>query len=128
MLKNPPRLSFRGAAGDEESRKSFASRARFLASLGMTTFTKVFQHPASAWLKSVSVRTWLRPQSRGGRLPPTIPIKDIGKGQAGIAFSKIHAPSRGFDAPSPVFTRSHWPHRQARREDGGSSFPACLHE
>ena len=46
MLKNPSSLSFRGAAGDEESRKSFVSRARFLASLGMTTFTDVFQHPA----------------------------------------------------------------------------------
>jgi hypothetical protein len=46
MLKNPPRLSFRGAAGDEESRKSLVPRERFLASLGMTMFTKVFQHPA----------------------------------------------------------------------------------
>jgi hypothetical protein len=57
MLKNPSGLSFRGVrqpTGDEESRKSVASRARFLASpwtvrsrasLGMTTFTKVFQHP-----------------------------------------------------------------------------------
>jgi len=50
MLKNPSRLSFRGAAGDEESRKFFVSRARFLASLGMTTFTSVFQHPAKASL------------------------------------------------------------------------------
>jgi len=47
MLKNPSNLSFRGAAGDEESRKSFVSRARFLAWLGMTAITKVFQHPAS---------------------------------------------------------------------------------
>ena len=50
MLKNPPSLSFRGVPrprDDEESRKSFVSRARFLASLGMTTFTNVFQHPAS---------------------------------------------------------------------------------
>jgi hypothetical protein len=31
MLKNLPGLSFRGAAGDEESRKSFDSRARFLS-------------------------------------------------------------------------------------------------
>jgi hypothetical protein len=46
MLKNPSSLSFRGAAGDKESRKSFVCRARFLASLGMTAFTKVFQHPA----------------------------------------------------------------------------------
>jgi toxin ParE1/3/4 len=45
MLKNPSWLSFRGAAGDEESRESFVFRARFLASLGMTTFTGVFQHP-----------------------------------------------------------------------------------
>ena len=50
-LKNPPHLSPRGAAGGperarEKSRKSFVSRARFLASLGMTAFTSVFQHPA----------------------------------------------------------------------------------
>ena len=47
LLKNPSSLSFRGAAGGEESRKAFVSRARFLASLGMTAFTKVFQHPVS---------------------------------------------------------------------------------
>jgi hypothetical protein len=47
MLKNPSGLSFRGAAGDEESRKSFVSRARFLAPLGMTLFIKDFQHPVS---------------------------------------------------------------------------------
>ena len=46
LRKNPCGLSFRGAAGDEESRKSFVSRARFLASLGMTRFAGVFQHPA----------------------------------------------------------------------------------
>ena len=46
MLIDPSGLSFRGAAGDEESRESFVSRARFLASLGMTAFTKVFQHAA----------------------------------------------------------------------------------
>ena len=65
MLKNPPRLSFRGAAGDEESRPDQigVSRERFLAEftlsgqseilrcaqddsegLGMTTLTSVFQH------------------------------------------------------------------------------------
>ena len=50
MLKNPSNLSFRGAAGDEESRKSFVSREGFLPFaplwVGMTTFTKVLQHPA----------------------------------------------------------------------------------
>ena len=45
MLKNPSSLSFRGAEGDEESRKSFVPTARFLASLGMTAFRRVFQHP-----------------------------------------------------------------------------------
>ena len=69
MPKNPPRLSFRGAAGDEESRPDQigVSRERFLAEftlsgqseilrcaqddsegLGMTMFAKVFQHPARA--------------------------------------------------------------------------------
>ena len=41
--------SFRGvpqARDDEESRTFVTFRARFLASLGMTTFTNVFQHPA----------------------------------------------------------------------------------
>ena len=52
MLKNPPSLSFRGVrqpTDEEESRPDQigVSRARFLASLGMTTFTKVFQHPVS---------------------------------------------------------------------------------
>jgi membrane-associated phospholipid phosphatase len=42
----PKDLSFRGAAGDEESRRSLVSRARFLTSLGMTTLADVFQHPA----------------------------------------------------------------------------------
>jgi hypothetical protein len=42
MLENPSSLSFRGAAGDEESRPSFDSGARFLPSLGMTTLTDVF--------------------------------------------------------------------------------------
>jgi hypothetical protein len=46
MLKKPSSVSLRGTARDEESLKSFASRARFLASLGMTALTKVFQHPA----------------------------------------------------------------------------------
>ena len=52
MLKNPSSLSFRGAAGDEESRPDQigVSRARFLASLGMTTLANVFQHPAK-WTK-----------------------------------------------------------------------------
>ena len=31
MLKNPSSLSFRGAAGNEKSPKSFVCRARFLA-------------------------------------------------------------------------------------------------
>ena len=39
MLKNPPRLSFRGAAGDEESRIVLKTlRARFLTPLGMTAW------------------------------------------------------------------------------------------
>jgi hypothetical protein len=66
MLKNPPRLSFRGAAGDEEScpDQIGVPRGRFLAEftlsgqseilrcaqddsegLGVTTFAKVFPHP-----------------------------------------------------------------------------------
>jgi len=48
-LKNLCSLSFRGVrqqTDDEESRKSSVSGARFLASLGMTTFMRVFQHPA----------------------------------------------------------------------------------
>jgi uncharacterized protein involved in outer membrane biogenesis len=59
MLENPSSLSFRGAEGDEESRMSIVSRARFLPFaplwVGMTTVTKVFQHPAkSGWLTSVA--------------------------------------------------------------------------
>jgi hypothetical protein len=52
MLKKPSSLSFRGvpqARDDEESRKSCAFRARLLSrncGIGMTTFTRVFQHPA----------------------------------------------------------------------------------
>ena len=62
MLKNPPRLSFRGAAGDEESRPDQigVSRARFLASLGMTTFIKVFQHPARGFTSRLMMETALR--------------------------------------------------------------------
>jgi tRNA(adenine34) deaminase len=48
MLKNPSSLSFRGAAGNEESRKSVVSRARFLPFaplwVGMTTSANVLQH------------------------------------------------------------------------------------
>jgi len=52
MLKNPSKLSFRGAAGDEESRPDQigVSRARFLPFaplwVGMTTFINIIQHPA----------------------------------------------------------------------------------
>ena len=46
-LKDSPKLSFRGAVGDEESRISFSFKARFLAPLGMTRFHKVFQQAAS---------------------------------------------------------------------------------
>ena len=50
-LIDRPGLSFRGVrhslvADDEEPRESFASRARFLASLGMTALTEIFQHAA----------------------------------------------------------------------------------
>jgi hypothetical protein len=45
LRKNPFGLSFRGAAGDEESRKSFTFRARFFASLGMTRLRGVFAQP-----------------------------------------------------------------------------------
>ena len=41
LRKNPSALSFRGAEGDEESRKAFIFRARFLATLGMTRFRNV---------------------------------------------------------------------------------------
>jgi len=45
MLKNSSGLSFRGAAGGEESRPDQIgdSRARFLASLGMTTFANILE-------------------------------------------------------------------------------------
>ena len=52
LLKNPDKLPFRGAEGDEESRKSIIFRARFLAALGMTPFRNVFQQ---------TVKTALRP-------------------------------------------------------------------
>ncbi|MGO8732621.1 MAG: VWA domain-containing protein [Terriglobia bacterium] len=45
LRKNPFGLSFRGTVGDEESRKSFTFRARFLASLGMTRLRGVFPQP-----------------------------------------------------------------------------------
>ncbi len=45
LRKNPFGLSFRGAGGDEESRKSFTFRAKFLALLGMTRFRGVFPQP-----------------------------------------------------------------------------------
>src|SRR5487761_1338126 len=45
-LKNPDKLSFRGAEGDEESRTSIIFRARFLAALGMTRLRNVFQQTA----------------------------------------------------------------------------------
>jgi hypothetical protein len=47
-MKNPPILSFRGAGGDEESRKYPPYRARFLAPLGMTLRRIVFHQPARA--------------------------------------------------------------------------------
>ena len=47
-FKNPSPLSFRGAAGYMESHMSPTSRARFLAPLGMTMLTRVFEHPANA--------------------------------------------------------------------------------
>jgi hypothetical protein len=46
VLKNPGNLSFRGAAGDEESRIGRVLRARFLAALGMTLPMSLFQHLA----------------------------------------------------------------------------------
>jgi beta-glucosidase len=55
MLKSPPSLSFRGATGDEESRKSFVSRARFTAPLGMTAPIGVFQHPARPAYRDTSL-------------------------------------------------------------------------
>jgi len=69
MLKNPSNLSFRGAAGDEESRTSFVCRARFLASLGMTTFTKVFQHPVRVRHEGRWIIGGLKPAG-GRRKPP----------------------------------------------------------
>src|SRR5208337_2500088 len=50
MLENPSTLSFRGVPrprDDEGSRKFSGSRARFLASLGMTAGTNVFRYPGS---------------------------------------------------------------------------------
>src|SRR5487761_535591 len=48
LRKNPSALSFRGAEGDEESRKAFIFGAGFLATLGMTRFRDVFPQPARA--------------------------------------------------------------------------------
>src|SRR5487761_522146 len=54
LLKNPNKLSFRGAEGDEESRTSILFRARFLrlASLGdeMTRLRNVFQQTVTGLL------------------------------------------------------------------------------
>jgi uncharacterized caspase-like protein len=76
-LRNLSKLSFRGAVGDEESRTSSISRARFLASLGMTSrtresspipgtrFRKVFQQPAkTAVLAFVSLALVFVPRVR----------------------------------------------------------------
>ena len=50
LRENPSALSFRGAEGDEESRKAFIFRARFLRlnlfGAGMTRFRKVFPQSA----------------------------------------------------------------------------------
>jgi beta-lactamase regulating signal transducer with metallopeptidase domain len=56
LRDNPSSLSFRGTAGDEESRMSLISRARFLASLGMTTFRNVFAQPPQS--AEPSARRW----------------------------------------------------------------------
>ena len=45
-MKNPFGVSFRGAAGDEESRRAFVFGARFLAALGMTAWREVLQQRA----------------------------------------------------------------------------------
>ena len=80
MLKNPSWLSFRGAAGDEESRKSFVFRARFLASLGMTSFTEVFQHPAR---RGPRILSWPRV---GGPIRRLIrPLTDYPRAATGAA-------------------------------------------
>ena len=56
-LKNPDKLTFRGAEGDEESRTSILFRARFLAALGMTRLRNVFQQTAKG--DSLSFSLWL---------------------------------------------------------------------
>jgi len=72
LRKNSLGVSFRGAAGDEESRIVLKTlRARFLASLGMTTLTKVFQHSASrqppanpkSKIQNLKCSTWRLPFS-----------------------------------------------------------------
>ena len=90
MLKSPASLSFRGAAGDVESRKSFVSRARFLASLGMTAFANVFQRPARGRL----VRTWALMVALCGLLfclPPAQAQEDQQKNPYQSELSQLHA-------------------------------------
>ena len=57
-------LSFRGAAGDEESRSAMKMlRARFLASLGMTVQRRFsHRHP---WVEGVRRRRFLQPSPDG---------------------------------------------------------------
>src|SRR5437762_3522150 len=59
LLKNLSQMSFRGAAGDEESRCGRIFRTRFLAPLGMTESGHVFQQRALGDRGS-------RPQARRG--------------------------------------------------------------
>ena len=90
ILKSPASLSFRGAEGDEESRKSFVSRARFLASLGMTAITNVFQHPA----RSRRVRTWALMVALCGLLfclPPAQAQEDQQKNPYQSELGQLHA-------------------------------------
>ena len=57
LRKNPSALSFRGAEGDEESRKAFIFRARFLRLVlfgaGMTQFRNVFPQHVRTISKSI---------------------------------------------------------------------------
>src|SRR5580700_9260803 len=53
LRQNRATLSFRGAAGDEESHTSVIFGARLLASLEMTRLMEIFLHPARDWLPLV---------------------------------------------------------------------------
>ena len=80
LLKNPDKLSFRGAEGDEESRTSIIFRARFLrlASLGvgMTRLRNVFQQTVK-WRNAarfcVSIIRRHQNTRRGFTIVPAIP-------------------------------------------------------